>query len=59
MWCGGNGLKNKYLEMKLAIVERDISKWESKENTASVNLRQCKEKQWELINQLEKVEVKQ
>lgn len=49
-------MKKKYLEMKLAIVERDISKWESKENTASVNLRQCKEKQWELINQLEKVE---
>ena len=49
-----NGVKKKYLEMKLAIVERDISKWESKENTASVNLRQCKE--WELINQLEKVE---
>ena len=50
---------SKWLEKKLQIVERDIEKWERKENTASVNLRQAKEKQWALIEQLEKGEVKQ
>lgn len=49
-------MKKKYLEMKLAIVERDIDKMESKENSLTVNLREAKKKQWELIEQLEGVE---
>jgi hypothetical protein len=52
-------MMTKWLEKKLQIVERDIEKWESKENTATVKLRQAKEKQWALIEQLEKREVKQ
>lgn len=49
-------MKKKYLEMKLTIVEKEISKLESKENSVSVNLRKSKEKQWELIEQLEALE---
>lgn len=50
-------MKNKYLEMKLEIVEREISKLEAKENSVNVNLRNKKEKQWEIIDQLENLEV--
>jgi len=47
-------MKNEYLEMKLAIVEREISRLETKENSVGVNLRHQKDKQWKLIEQLEK-----
>lgn len=46
-------MKNKYLEMKLAIVEREIGRLEAKENSVNVNLRHQKEKRWEIIEQLE------
>jgi hypothetical protein len=52
-----NELKRKYLEMKLVIVEREIANWESRLTTAEVNLRKQKEKRWELIEQLERLEV--
>jgi len=49
-------MKQKYIEWKLSLLEKEIQNWETKENTATVNLRQCKQKQWELINQLEKAD---
>lgn len=49
-------LKKKYLEMKLTLVEKEIAKLESKENSVSVNLRKNKEKQWEIIEQMEALE---
>lgn len=49
-------MKRKYLQMKLAIVEKEIDKLEVKENNAVVNLREQKKKQWELIEQLEAME---
>ncbi|WP_405103089.1 hypothetical protein [Oceanobacillus sp. FSL H7-0719] len=49
-------MKRKYIEMKLAIVEKEIEKLESKENSVSVNLREQKKKQWQLIEQLETLE---
>lgn len=52
-------MKRKYIEMKLVIVEREIDKLESRENSIYVNLREQKKKQWELIDQLEKLEEKQ
>jgi hypothetical protein len=48
-------MKNKWLEMKLAIVEKEIQKLERDQISVEVNLRKQKEKQWELINQLEKL----
>jgi len=47
-------MTNEYLEMKLTIVEREISRLETKENSVGVNLRFQKDKQWKLIEQLEK-----
>ena len=47
-------MKNEYLEIKLTIVEREISRLETKENSVGVNLRYQKDKQWKLIEQLEK-----
>lgn len=49
-------MKQKYLQMKLAIVEKEIDKLEAKENSVSVNLREQKKKQWEIIEQLEAME---
>jgi uncharacterized coiled-coil protein SlyX len=49
-------MKRKYLEMKLAITEREIQTLESRLNSAEVNLRQQKEKRWQLIEQLERLE---
>lgn len=49
-------MKRKYVEMKLAIVEREIGTLESRHNSVEVNLRKQKEKQWELIEQLERME---
>lgn len=46
-------MKKKYLEMKLAIVEKEIANLKNKEMSVDVNLRKSKEKQWELIEQLE------
>lgn len=48
-------MKKKYLEMKLALVEKEIENLKSKETSVEVNLRKNKEKQWELIGQLEKL----
>jgi uncharacterized coiled-coil protein SlyX len=50
-------MKRKYLEMKLAITEREIQTLESRLTSAEVNLRQQKEKRWQLIEQLERLEV--
>jgi uncharacterized coiled-coil protein SlyX len=49
-------MKRKYAEMKLAIVEKEIKSLESRLNSAEVNLRQQKEKRWDLIEKLERME---
>jgi hypothetical protein len=48
-------MKLKYIEMKLAITEREIQTLESRLNSTEVNLRQQKEKRWQLIEQLERL----
>lgn len=42
--------------MKLAIVEKEIIDLEIAQTSVRVNLRKQKEKRWELIEQLEKLE---
>lgn len=49
-------MKKKFIEWKLKLVEKEISEWEKKQNTANVYLRENKQKQWELIEQLEQLE---
>lgn len=49
-------MKRKYIEMKLSIINHDIEKLEKKELSVEVGLRQVREKQWRLIEQLEKLE---
>lgn len=46
-------MKRKYIEMKLSIVEKEIANLKNKELSVEVNLRKSKEKQWQLIEQLE------
>ncbi|MEN2765760.1 hypothetical protein ABC228_01045 [Ornithinibacillus sp. 16A2E] len=53
------GVKKKWLERKIALTEKEIGKWESNLNSAAVNLRQEKKKLWELMEQLERVELKE
>lgn len=49
-------MKKKYLEMKLALVEKEIQFHESRLNSSEVNLRENKKKQMDLIDQLERVD---
>jgi hypothetical protein len=49
-------MKKKYIEMKLALVEKEIKFHEIRLNSAEVNLRQHKNKQMELIEQLEEID---
>jgi hypothetical protein len=51
-----NQVKKKYLDWKLKLVEKEIHEWETRENAASVHLRKHKNKQWELIEELERLE---
>ena len=51
-------MKNKYLEMKLALVEKEINRYEKKELHVEVSLRQLREKQWNLLDELQKEESK-
>ncbi len=49
-------MKKKFIEQKLKLVEKEIKEWESRQNSANVHLRKHKKKQWELIEQLEKLD---
>lgn len=48
----------KYIEWKLKIVEKEIGYWEKQLISAKVILRRYKQKQWDLIEQLEALEGK-
>lgn len=50
-------MKRKYIEWKLKLVEKEIREWEVRQNSADVNLRKQKQKQWDLIEKLEALEV--
>jgi hypothetical protein len=50
-------VKKKWLEKKILLTEREIYTWEQKFISAEVNLRKQKEKLWELMSELEKVEL--
>lgn len=52
-------IKQKWLKKKIEIVEREIRDWDTKMSIASVNLRENKQKLWDLMDQLEKVELKE
>lgn len=49
-------MKKKFVEMKLLIVENEIKSLENRLTSVEVNLRQQKEKRWQLIEQLERLE---
>ncbi len=49
-------MTNKFTEWKIKIAEKEVEFWERKQNEANVNLRQNKQKLWELIEKAEKEE---
>lgn len=53
-----NLIKKKWLEKKILFTEKEIGMWESRLNSAEVNLRQQKIKLLELMDELERVELK-
>ena len=52
----GNMVKKKFIEWKLKLVEKEIKEWEDRQLAANVQLRKHKKKQWELIDELERLE---
>lgn len=52
----GNMVKKKFIEWKLKLVEKEIKEWEDRQLAANVQLRKHKNKQWELIEELERLE---
>ena len=52
----GNMVKKKFIEWKLKLVEKEIKEWEDRQLAGNVQLRKHKNKQWELIEELERLE---